>query len=49
MEQLGVLRDARDVVVRYTESSLQLLDQLPQRPALDTLRWLLRRMQARMY
>ena len=47
MDDLGVLDEARQAVVRHTTAALDHLRALPQGAAVDTLGWLLQRMQAR--
>ncbi len=49
MDDLGVLDDARQAVLRHTTAALDHLGALPQGAAVDTLGWLLQRMQARMH
>ena len=47
MEALGVLDEAAHAVERHSQAAFDALDRLPAGPAVDTLRWLIRRMQAR--
>ncbi|NBC18670.1 MAG: polyprenyl synthetase family protein [Bacteroidetes bacterium] len=47
MDRLGVLDAARTAVARYSATAMSALDTLPEHPALQTLRWLIRRLQAR--
>ncbi len=49
MERLGVLDEARRAVFGHTDTALEHLGALPQGAAVDTLRWLLRRLQARLH
>ncbi|MCH8960806.1 MAG: polyprenyl synthetase family protein [Bacteroidetes bacterium] len=49
MDDLGVLDDARQAVLRHTTAALEHLEALPQGAAVDTLGWLLQHMQARMH
>ncbi len=49
MQRLGVLDEARTAVLRHTAAAIEHLEALPQGEALDTLRWLIQRMQARMH
>lgn len=47
MVRLGVLEDAEAAVQRYSQRALDTLATLPEGKAADTLRWLIRQMQAR--
>ena len=49
MDDLGVLDDARRAVLQHTTAALDHLRALPQRAAVDTLGWLITRMQARLH
>lgn len=49
MERLGVLDHAREAVVYHTGAALQCIDELPEVPARETLRWLVCRMQERLH
>ena len=49
MRRSGVLDEARREVLRYSEAALDSTDRLPDVPAVDTLRWLLARMQERLH
>ncbi len=49
MERLGVLDEARAAVLRHTAAALEHLKALPQGAAVDTICWLIQRMQARMH
>ena len=49
MERLGVLGEARAAVARHSAAALDGLDELPAAAAVETLRWLIRRMQARLH
>jgi geranylgeranyl diphosphate synthase type II len=47
MDRLGVLDVARSAVARYSKTAMSALGTLPEHPALDTLRWLIQRLQSR--
>ncbi len=49
MERRGVLDDARPAVLRHTTTALEHLDALPPADAVESLRWLIRRLQARLH
>ncbi len=49
MDRLGVLDDARQAVLRHTTAALECLEALPQGAAVDTIGWLIQRMQARLH
>lgn len=49
MQRLGVLDEARAAVFRHTAAALGHLEALPQNAAVDTIRWLIQQMQARMH
>lgn len=49
MERSGVLEDAREAIRSHTALALRCLDDLPPSPAVETLRWLVLRMQARLH
>ena len=49
MERLGVLDAAREAVLRHSTTALDQLEALPRQEAIETLGWLIRRMQARMH
>lgn len=49
MDHLGVLDDARQAVLRHTTAALDYLGALPQGSAVETIGWLIQRMQARMH
>ena len=49
MERLGVLGEAREAVARHSAAALTCLDRLPQGPAVETMRWLVERMRARIH
>ena len=49
MERLGVLEETRAAVLRHTAAAVEHLEALPPGEAVDTIRWLIQRMQARMH
>ena len=49
MERLGVLGEAREAVERHSAAALAGLDELPPGAAVETLRWLIGQMQARLH
>lgn len=49
MERLGVIEDTRKAVVQHTTGALSFLDELPSGHAVETLRWLVQQMQARLH
>ena len=49
MRRSGVLEEARREVIRYSQAALDSTHRLPDVPAVDTLRWLLARMQERLH
>jgi len=49
MARLGVFRDAREAVADYTDEARDRLEVLPDGPPADTIRWLLRAMEARQH
>jgi len=49
MERLGVLDEAREAVLHHTARATAGLASLPQSPAVDAIRWLIQRMQARVH
>ena len=49
MERSGVLDEAREAVREHTTMALGCLDALPPSPAVEALRWLVARMQARLH
>lgn len=49
MDRLGIFDEARAAVEEYTRGAKQQLSALPDKPAVETLRWLIDQMQARMH
>lgn len=49
MRRSGVLEEARQEVLRYSEAALDSTERLPDVPAVETLQWLLARMQDRLH
>lgn len=49
MEHLGVLDDARQAVLQHTTAALKQLAALPEGAPVDTIGWLLQRLQARLH
>lgn len=49
MARLGVFDDARDEVQRYSEAAQERLAMLPSVESVDTLRWLIHKMQTRLH
>ena len=49
MQRSGVLEEARSEVLRYSRNALDAVERLPHSPSLETLTWLLLRMQERLH
>lgn len=49
MERLGVLEEAREAVAYHSEAALSCMDELTEGAAVETMRWLIGRMQARLH
>lgn len=49
MKRLGIFDEARAAVEEYTEGAKQQLAALPEQPSVETMRWLIDRMQARLH